>query len=129
MHTGVTIVFAFSKISFDPISSIKLLSTKIEEMFPLSMVRFYPGRACQHLCPLEIYQLRQLRRLYSTNISIAPVQVMMIILAKQLMLVIQRKNGVASYHPYFSKIVKEENETQLMMMVTPKWWSFWQLKK
>ena len=53
---------------FDPGSSIKLLSSKIEKMFLSSMVRFYPGRAYYHPCQFKTNELRQLHELRRTNI-------------------------------------------------------------
>ena len=62
-------VLAFPKICrFDTASSLKLLACKIEKVILLIMVRFYPGRACHHLYRVKTYQLRQLLRLYRTNI-------------------------------------------------------------
>ena len=59
----------FSQIfRFDCGSSVKLLSSKIEDMFLLSMVRFCSGRAYYHLCQFRTSQLMQLHQLYSTNI-------------------------------------------------------------
>ena len=46
----------FSQIfRFDSGSSIKLLSSKIEKMFLLSMVRFNPGRPYYHPCRFKTY--------------------------------------------------------------------------
>ena len=55
-------------LKFDYGSFIKILSTKIEIMFPLNMVRFYPARSCNHLCRVKTHQLKELRRLFCTNI-------------------------------------------------------------
>ena len=69
MLRGVKRIFAFQQIcSFDPDSSIKLLASKIEKVFPLSVVQFYPGRSCHHLRRVQTHQLRQLRQLCCTNI-------------------------------------------------------------
>ena len=44
MLKGVKRILAFLQIyRFDPNTSIELLSTKIEEMFLVSVMRFYPG--------------------------------------------------------------------------------------
>ena len=66
---GAKKVLAFSKtFTYDSCSSIKLTSSYIEKMFPLSMVRFYPGKACHHLCPVKTHHVRQLRQFHRTII-------------------------------------------------------------
>ena len=62
---GVKRVLAFPKVfRFNPSSFTKVLPRKIEKMFFLSMVRFYPVRLCQYLYRVKAYEIRQLRRLY-----------------------------------------------------------------
>ena len=54
---GVRSVLVFPKIfRFDLSSSMKVLSTKVEKIFLLTMVPFYPGMACHHLCQVKAYQ-------------------------------------------------------------------------
>ena len=53
---------------FDSGSSIKLVLIKLEKIFPLSMVRFFPGKTCHYLWRVKTYQLMQLCRFHRTKI-------------------------------------------------------------